>query len=112
MPKMKGVMKPYSRLLSDSTGYSETVKAPVSSRAFRVNRYMSGPIKSHLATGHWGSRRRLFEGEKRQPGHWIFALIDDVRGCYIVLMETVKGPRVIPHVAGLNLEVWCGWSVG
>lgn len=113
--ELQGVGEGQASLLPDGAGHREAlaVQAAVHARVVVVHGDVQRPVEAHLTAGDGGAGRGLLEGEEREPRHRVLALIHHVRrGRDIVLVETVEGARVLPHVIGLDLEVRRARGVG
>ena len=107
--ELQGVREGQTSLLPDGAGHREAlaVQGAVHARVVVAHGDVQRPVEAHLTAGNGGAGRRLLEGEERKARHWVLALLHHVRrGRHIVLVESVQGARVLPHVIGLNLEVW------
>lgn len=107
--ELQGVGKGQASLFPYGAGHRKAlaVQAAVHARVIVVHGDVQRPIEPHLTAGNRSTRRGLLEGEERKPWHRILALVHHMRrGRDIVLVETVEGARVLPHVIRLNLEVW------
>lgn len=107
--QLQGVGKGQTGLLPYGTGHREalSVQAAVRRRIVVVHGDVQRPVEPHLTAGDRCARRGLLKGEEREPRHRILALLHHVRGGRdIVLVETVEGAGVLPHVIWLNLKVW------
>lgn len=112
--ELQRVRKGQARLFPYSAGHRKTlaVRAAVCARVVVVHGHVQRPVEPHLTAGNRSTGRGLFEREERKPWHRILALVYHMRrGRNIVLVETVEGARVLPHVIRLNLEVWRTWGV-
>lgn len=105
--ELQGVGKGQASLFPYGAGYGKTlaVQAAVRARVVVVHGDMQRAVEPHLTAGNGGAGRGLLEREERKPRHGILALVHHMRR-NIVLVETLEGPRVLPHVIRLNLEVW------
>ena len=107
--ELQGVREGQASLFPYGAGHRKAlaVQAAVHARVVVVHGDVQRPVEPHLTAGDGGAGRGLLEGEERKPRHRILALVHHVRrGRDIVLVETVEGARVLPHVIRLNLEVW------
>lgn len=108
--ELQGVGESQTGLFPYGAGHGKalTIQATVRTRVVVRHGDVQRPVKAHLAAGDRRARRGLLEGEQRKSRHRSLALLYHVRsGRNIVLVETVEGARVLPHVIRLNLEVGC-----
>lgn len=107
--ELQGVREGQAGLLPDGAGHREALAVQAAVRAGVVVAHgdVQRAVETHLAARHGGAGRGLLKGEEGEPRHGILALVDHVRRRRdVVLVETVQGAGILPHVIGLNLEVW------
>lgn len=114
MAELKGVRKGQASLFPYGAGYREALAVEATVRAWVVVVHgdVQRAVEPHLTARNRSTRGRLLEGEQRKPRHRILALVYHMRSRRnIVLVETMEGARILPHVIWLNLEVWRTWGM-